>query len=83
MSRTYRKGWTARTGSKTVTNWKTGAEKPHQATNDWYSKKSTCRGATNDAWDEYWGRDKRGVKQTTRRMERRALNRNIDGLYGD
>ena len=68
MSRTIRKGWTAQTGSDADNR---GIK--HHATNDWFSKKNTCF-ESNIGYDEYWGRNKRGVKQRTRRSERRGLN---------
>lgn len=81
MSRTRRTGWTEVTGSDTVTDWKTGREKRHQATNDWFSKKNACRGSSDDSWDEYWGRDKKRVKQITRRRNRRNSGRDLyDGF---
>lgn len=76
MSRTRRKGWTTVTGSDCDNR---GIK--HHATNDWFSKKNSCRGSTDDSWDEYWGRDKRGVKQITRRRIRRHLNEEF--LYED
>jgi hypothetical protein len=78
MARTYRKGWKAVTGSDTDNR---GIA--HHATNDWFSKKNVCRGS--DDRDEYWGRDKRGVKQLTRRKQRRVLNTlvNEEFLYED
>ena len=79
MARTYRKGWKAVTGSDADNR---GIK--HHATNDWFSKKNAWRGATDDRWDEYWGRDKRGVKQITRRKQRRAFNNpNEEYLYED
>lgn len=67
MSRTYRKGWGAITGSDSDNR---GIK--HHATNDWFSKKNTCH--LRHAWDEYWGRNKNGVKKMTRRIGRRKLN---------
>ena len=81
MARTYRKGWTAVTGSDADNR---GIK--HHATNDWFSKKNTCRGSTNDSRDEYWGRDKKGVKRVTRRRSRRIFNNtfsNEEFLYED
>jgi len=70
MSRTRRKGWTAVTGSDEDNR---GIK--HHATNDWFSKKNTCMGSDGTwRYDGYWGRDKRGVKQITRRRERRINN---------
>ena len=76
MSRTKRTGWTAITGSDEDNR---GIR--HHATNDWFSKKNACRGSSDDGWDEYWGRDKRGVKQITRRRNRR--HQNEDSMFGD
>jgi len=79
MARTYHNGWKAVTGSDADNR---GIK--HHATNDWFSKKNACRGATDDTWDEYWDRDKRGVKQITRRKQRRACNNpNEEYLYED
>jgi hypothetical protein len=69
MSRTRRIGWTAITDSDSDNR---GIK--HHAHNDWFSKKNTCRGTSNDSRDEYWGRDKAKVKQITRRRVRRQLN---------
>lgn len=76
MSRTRRIGWKAITGSDEDNR---GIQ--HHATNDWFSKKNHCRGTSDDSWDEYWGRDKRTVKQITRRRFRRQLNEEL--LYED
>lgn len=76
MSRTRRAGWKALTGSDEDNR---GIK--HHATNDWFSKKNTCRGTSDDSRDEYWGRDKRKVKQITRRRVRRNLNEEF--LYED
>jgi hypothetical protein len=85
MARTRRIGWKAVTGDTSITNWKTGEvkENDHRAFNDWFSKKNTCRGTTNDSRDDYWGRDKRGVKQITRRKVRRIINRVDDRLFDE
>ena len=69
MSRTVRKGWKATTGSDSDNR---GIK--HHATNDWFSKKNACQ-IDNGYDDTYWGRDKRGVKQASRRRVRRALNK--------
>lgn len=37
-------------------------------------KKNTGFSATDDYWDEYWGRHGRGMKPVTRRKQRRAFN---------
>jgi len=38
----------------------------------------------NDRWDEYWNCDKRGIKQITRRKQRRAFNNlSEEFLYED
>jgi hypothetical protein len=74
MARTRRIGWKAVTGSDADNR---GIK--HHATNDWFSKKNTCRGS--DDRGEYWGRDKKGVKQVTRRRVRRQLNEEF--LYED
>ena len=86
MARTRRIGWKTVTGDNSITNWKTGEvkENDHRATNDWFSKKNTCRGS--DDRGEYWGRDKKGVKQVTRRRSRRIFNNTISNeefLYED
>ena len=70
MARTHRKGWSVMTSSDADNR---GIR--HHATNDWFSKKNACCGSGGSAWDEYWGRDKRGVKQITRRRDRRKNNR--------
>lgn len=74
MSRTIRKGWKALTGLNHVDGI------AHKATNDWFSKKNACRGSKStpkgdSSWEEYWGRDKTEVKKTSRRRQRRILNR--------
>ena len=76
MSRTRRIGWTAVTDSDCDNR---GIK--HHATNDWFSKKNACRG--DDGLHEYWGRDKRGVKQITRRKYRRSINRVDDRLFDE
>lgn len=79
MSRTRRIGWTAVTGSDSDNR---GIK--HHAHNDWFSKKNTCRGSSDDGLSDYWGRDKRGVKQITRRRSRRVFNNsNEEYLYED
>ncbi len=70
MSRTTRTGWTAITGSDCDNR---GIK--HHATNDWFSKKNSFYDPRDRS--EYWGRDKRGVKQNARRTERRKLNEEI------
>lgn len=76
MSRTRRVGWKAIIDSEEDNH---GIK--HHTTNDWFSKKNTCRGTSDDPHDEYWGRDKRTVKQITRRRVRRQLNEEF--LYED
>lgn len=74
MSRTRRIGWKAVTGSDEDNR---GIK--HHTDNDWFSKKNACQGLGHR--DEYWGRDKRGVKQITRRRRRRQLDSEM--LYED
>jgi hypothetical protein len=54
MARTRRNGWKAVTGSDADNR---GIK--HHADNDWFSKKNSCRGTSDDSWDEYWGRDRK------------------------
>ena len=74
MIRTRRIGWKTITGSDEDNR---GIK--HHATNDWFSKKN----AFYDPQDrsEYWGRDKKRVKQLYRRRVRRQLNEEF--LYED
>jgi len=72
MSRTYRKGWKAITGSDTDNR---GIA--HHATNDWFSKKNdqVHPDLKDRRSDGYWGRDKAGVKARAKRALRRELNK--------
>ena len=69
MTRTVRNGWKEITGSDTDDR---GIK--HHADNDWFSKKNACFHDYGLQHDEYWGRNKRGVKQTSRRIRRRREN---------
>jgi len=69
MSRTIRNGWNAATKSGNAPD-----DVAHHATNDWFSKKNACFHDYGIGFDEYWGRNKRSVKQISRRARRRREN---------